>query len=233
MEWVETLGKNKEIDPVEYGRQNFDHTLKAFNESLYAVLVDKTEGEARQRVKAAQNGKGLSAFKRVFEWFTITSGLGIAERRSKIMIPEQAKKPEEVVGLIEAWEKEMRELNELDPEGAGLPDLYKKTALKCILTAEAKEYFDTREEEYETYEDFKNSVMNWAMRRRMEYNRDHVPMDIGAVGSGCNQNDWTQGTWSPMGSSWEAEQGCIEYQGELDAMSKGKARGGGAQYWKA
>ena len=150
LKWVEELGKGKKVEEMEYNEKKFPIHYTAMKESVYAVQVDKTEGEARQRVKAAENGNGLEAYKRVFDWFTFTSGLGIAERRSKIMIPDQAKKPEEVVGLIEAWEREVRELGELDPLGMELPDNYKKTALKCILTTEARDYFDAREEEFDT-----------------------------------------------------------------------------------
>ena len=108
------------------------------------------------------------------------------------MLPTRATKPEEIVGKIETWERDLRELREIDPDSAELPDAYKKTAFKCMLTQDALEYFSTREEEYKTFEELRRAVMSWAMRKRMEFNQEHSPMDIGEVvcGSHCESHWW-------------------------------------------
>ncbi len=71
------------------------------------------------------------------------------------MMPDRAAKDEEIVGKIEAWDRELRELGEIDSEEFKLPDGYKRTALKCILTHEAMRHFSTREEEYFNYEELR------------------------------------------------------------------------------
>ena len=43
------------------------------NESLFSVLMEKTEGEERDRVKEVPAGDGLEAYRRVHHWFTMTT----------------------------------------------------------------------------------------------------------------------------------------------------------------
>ena len=110
------------------------------------------------------------------------------ERRYKVMLPGRAGKSEEIVGNIESWERDIRELKEIDPDSGELPDAYKKTAIICMLTQDALEYFSTREEEYKLFEEFRSSVMSWAMRKRMEFNQENVPMDIGELGQSQSED---------------------------------------------
>ncbi len=177
------------------------------------------------RFKAVQDGEGLEAYRLIHTWFTMTTGLGLAERRMKIMMPERALKDEEIVGKIESCYRELRELSEIDSDELKLPDGYKRTALKCILTAEAMRHFSTREEEYSTYGGFRGAIMAWAMRRRLEVNRETHAMDIGQAtggGHGCTHSHQETQLWEPMEYQyWE--------QGGIDAMGKGKAMGKGGK----
>ena len=96
LEWVETL-RDKEVTQQDYEEKGHSEQFDKFNEENFAVLIDKTEGEARLRIKSAQSGQGLEAYRRLHQWFTMTSGLGLAERRHKIMLPTRASKSEEML----------------------------------------------------------------------------------------------------------------------------------------
>ena len=61
--------------------------LKVLNESLFAVLMDKTESEAYFRVKSVEPGNGIEAFVKIFKWFMGTSGMGLQEKARQIMAP--------------------------------------------------------------------------------------------------------------------------------------------------
>ena len=79
----------------------------------------------------------------------MTSGLGITERYTRVMRPPQSKRDEDVMGNLENWERECRELNELDERGADMSDKMKMTAMKCILPANSKlrDFIEEREDE--------------------------------------------------------------------------------------
>ena len=92
-------------------------TYETFKRELNSILIDKTEGEARGKIKSVEDPRdGINAFRVLDEWFTRVSGLGLAEKRAKIMTPESANKEDQVVQKIEAWEREIRELKEIDEE---------------------------------------------------------------------------------------------------------------------
>ena len=77
--------------------------------------------------------------------------------------------------------------------------------------------------------------MSWAIRKRMEYNRDHSPADLGQVKHSTehehySEQDWARHEWE----MWESA-GCddIQPEGNIDAMGKGKAMGKGGTMGKA
>jgi len=91
-------------------------TYDQFKTDLYTVLVEKTTGEARERVKTIETehaigdqSDGILAYSRVHRWFCQTSGLAVAERRSRVMMPEtcglKAKKDEDLIRVIDVEER--------------------------------------------------------------------------------------------------------------------------------
>ena len=50
------------------------------SESLYHVLVEKTEGEAALRVMSGAPGNGVTAYMKVYLWFAGTTGLALQEK---------------------------------------------------------------------------------------------------------------------------------------------------------
>ena len=74
---------SKESWPI---RESYDYDR--FNEELYSLLVNKTEGEARSKVMKAEEGQGLEAYRMVNHWFTVTSGQSLVVKRMPIMNPK-------------------------------------------------------------------------------------------------------------------------------------------------
>ena len=58
LNWVEKQPRNKEITEANYESSECTTPYGEISESLYAVLIDKTEGEARQRVNAGKQATG-------------------------------------------------------------------------------------------------------------------------------------------------------------------------------
>ena len=89
-------------------------SFKALNEDLFAVLLDRTEGEMRRRVinqgtRAAagqRNYGGVKAYLAVYLWCMDTTGFQMSERGAYIMVPMQATGEEDVADAVEAWERE-------------------------------------------------------------------------------------------------------------------------------
>ena len=120
-------------------------TYEKFKRELNSILIDKTEGEARGKIKSVEDPRdGINAFRVLDEWFTRVSGLGLAEKRAKIMTPEAATKEDQVVQKIEAWEREIRELKEIDEEEF-ISEKMKITGIQQILTGSMKESVGRKE----------------------------------------------------------------------------------------
>ena len=114
---------SQEISEIDMSLQHFDISYEQVKMELMSILIDKTSGEARGKVKAVKDVRdGINAYRLMHEWFTKCSGLGLAERRMRVMKPNTAQNETQVIACIEAWEREVRELKEiigkdpLDPE---------------------------------------------------------------------------------------------------------------------
>ncbi len=157
------------------------------NRQLNIILIDKTTGEARKRVLAAEvnmgRGMGLIAYWNLHDWFKSMSGIGLADMRHRVMVPTRVDNEAELTGAIDKWKWECGELERLDPACGTLPEKYRITALKCILPERLRDYIDEREDELRTYEAIEGKVIQWAMRKRRDVNSASgpVPMDCGMV----------------------------------------------------
>ena len=90
--------------------------LKELNRDLWAVLQDKAEGEALEKINAVKDGEGLWAYIYMHNWFHKTTDLGMTNRRIEIMKPERCKAEWEVAGAVERWEEKYRRIKEEDGE---------------------------------------------------------------------------------------------------------------------
>ena len=68
----------EEIESVE-GAGEVD-LGKTSSESIFYVLVEKTDGDAALRVNSGEPGEGLEAYMRVYLWFAGTTGLALTEK---------------------------------------------------------------------------------------------------------------------------------------------------------
>ena len=53
-----------------------EEVAAAFDRKLWAVLIDKCEGESVHKVNSAEQGEGMWAYIRVHQWFNTTTELG-------------------------------------------------------------------------------------------------------------------------------------------------------------
>ena len=98
-DWVNKLSDPPDHDGV---------SMKTLNEDMYSVLMDKTEGEAWQRVKTVRSGRGLEAFVKVYKWFMGTSGQGLSERARAIMSPAPPKNEGDIAEAVDKWLEGLR-----------------------------------------------------------------------------------------------------------------------------
>ena len=75
---------------------------------MWSILVDKIEGEARSVMLSVNKGEGVKAWAKIWRWFTRTSGLGMSERRERIMRPDPPKKEQELVVALEKWKRDLK-----------------------------------------------------------------------------------------------------------------------------
>ena len=59
----------------------------------------------------------------------------------------------------------------LDRITQDLPDVWKMTALTCLLTGMIKEHIELRAAQFKGYDDLRSEVMKYATQKRLEKNR--------------------------------------------------------------
>ena len=76
-EWQQCWDKTKvNLGPKINDQIQFDK----FNEFLYYILTEKTEGDAAVRVKSVEPGQGFEAYHRVYLWFSSTFDMALNKR---------------------------------------------------------------------------------------------------------------------------------------------------------
>ena len=81
------------IEQLALGREtSTSDEWEEWQQGMWSILVDKTGGEARSVLLSVDKGERIKAWAKIWRWFTRTSGLGISERRERIMRPEPPKK---------------------------------------------------------------------------------------------------------------------------------------------
>ena len=77
---------------------------------LFCLLVDKTSGEAANKVSSSHAESGFEAYQAVHRWFKQTSTLAVTERVKVLMHPAAAKSESEVLIKLEQWRRDMKDL---------------------------------------------------------------------------------------------------------------------------
>jgi hypothetical protein len=224
MNWIE---KNKKLDlkTSDFDGEGFDYhyTWESFGSELMQVLIDKTEGEARGKVKSIRNqNDGINAYRVIHQWFTSITGQGVAEKRSRVMITKEAANDQKVVEAIEKWEKEQRELEEIEGEEP-LKDRQKITGIINIIPEPFKTTI--KRKDWDDYDHVRRFIMKWAMRVREEHNEKSMDVDgVLKVSEGPEpeQNqDW----------EWDVSEGWGDQNwpaGDIHAMGYNKGKGKGS-----
>ena len=70
------------------------------DESIYGLLVDKTESEAALRVNSGEPGHGMDAYMRLYVWFSGTTGLALTEMTRALMHPSSPKYDHEIADAL-------------------------------------------------------------------------------------------------------------------------------------
>jgi hypothetical protein len=156
---------------------------------LYCVLVDKTTGEAANRVHMNSSEEGFGAYQGMHRWFKQSSNLATTERVRALMHPDTAKREDEVMVRIEKWKRDMEDLEREYPDKRySMSDSMKKVALTMILTGEIKHWLDMEEDDWEsdriTYEALFTKIHTRAHRKRVQSIRDTggpKRMDLGVM----------------------------------------------------
>ena len=66
---------------------------------LYSALIDKTDGEARSLIRS-ESRDGMFGYMKLNLYFTEVSGLGIGERRAKVLKPTKVKREEDIFQAV-------------------------------------------------------------------------------------------------------------------------------------
>ncbi len=77
--------------------------FNTFNNDLHYILVEKTEDETSRRVQEVDSGDRMSAYQRLYLWFSSVSGQALNDRARKVMSPNSPNKPEDVAEAVGKW----------------------------------------------------------------------------------------------------------------------------------
>ena len=212
------------------------------SESLYYVLVEKTEGDAALRVNSGEPGQGMQAYMRVYLWFAGTTGLALTEKTRVLMHPTPVKHESEIADALERWSEQERTLRAHGDEYK-LNAAFKVTALRVLMTCK-REQFEFFERESRTkfndkitddmFNDLLARVREYAQQRRLEDIMKKAkgdPMDIGQL-HGLHQDYDAQyhGGRQPINEAHHYDAYSENY---VDALGKGKGKFGKGTYGKA
>ena len=77
--------------------------LFKFDKDLWYALEEKTEGEARQKIRTLQRKGGINAYCIIFKWYSTVTGAGIMSQTQKIMKPEKPQEENQVYRTLDEW----------------------------------------------------------------------------------------------------------------------------------
>ena len=255
--WLETLKENEVEQEIELGvsgmgrieaikemwKQKTDkgevieQDIEEINRDIWAILVDKSGGEAWNKVNNAGEGEGAWAYIKLHQWFSKTTQQGRVINRVKIMQPETPKHDWEVASAVEKWEERCRQMKEEQGEEE-LPESYKMAAMRQLLVGDIKRHIELKEDELSTYAEMRTCVMKWAVLKRIEKERKPDPMQLDAVDEPKGNSEEErekerlaslQGSWnSSYGYGPDGQWGDDWSQGEANYVGKrGKGKGKG------
>ena len=118
-----------------------EEEIGEFARELCTVLLEKSEGEAFDKLRPVPEREGVLGYGKLYQWFTEVSGLGLAEQTRKLIHPDPPKREEGLSEYIENWCERIRRL-EAHGESYKLAPIFKITAPKQMLVGKAKGHFE-------------------------------------------------------------------------------------------
>ena len=97
LEWIKEIYKRNTV--AKYSGIS-DEAFEGMNRDLWAVLIEKCENEAMQKVSSTLHGEGMKAYVRLHQWFNKTTELGKTNRIIDIMRPDACKHDYEIANAI-------------------------------------------------------------------------------------------------------------------------------------
>ena len=104
VKWIADRMPTSEISPNYYEYKRWmedpwkdpisDKSWNELDEGMWGILMDKLEDEARGILLSVPDGEGLAAWAKLWRWYTKTSGLGMQQKRERIMKPKPPQKEE-------------------------------------------------------------------------------------------------------------------------------------------
>ena len=92
---------------VDDNKGDYDFTMlnmKQLEEDLWYILTDKLEGqEPRGKVKGLREGDGLTAYQKIYKWYSAVTGVTLSGKMNFAMNPEKPKKITDVATTLEQW----------------------------------------------------------------------------------------------------------------------------------
>jgi hypothetical protein len=119
-------------------RQAIGADVSQLNEDIFAVLMDKTTGEAYLRVKSVESGERIDAFVKIYKWFMGTSGMGLQDKARQIMAPIPPKSEGDIADSVEKYLEGLRIIS--GHKGYEMSYRLRVTALKMLIVGRARDH---------------------------------------------------------------------------------------------
>ena len=203
MDWMEDPKKMRRMDltvekiEAEFTEWGFDEGVSKeewdlMEANLDAIIQAKSELKSQAGILWKRASNGILAWIWINAWYMETTGMGISQRRGRVMCPTKSKSDDEVMYDVEKWRDEMKELVALGQEDLGAG--FKITALKMIATDRILKELETEErrgireqkDHEEIWEDLYAMAMNiskedWLGKKDVPVKKSGNAMDVGLI----------------------------------------------------
>ncbi len=208
--------------------------LRKLQNDLWYMLMEKTDGEARAKVKTISNECGITGYTKMYQWYSALTGLNVTQKTKAVMSPERPKRPADVAAAIDIWKERVDQLERYGTEYK-LSVNYKLTALKEIMH-HREDWFEEKWEE--TDDDTGNKFLDtrfaellimceaWARRKKVEQDTGKMA-SIDEVNQSRN-DPWWSSSWDPWETQPDKEMEWGDSEDHsIDAVGKGKGKSKG------
>ena len=219
--------------------------LKRFDDQLYTVLADKTDGEALHITQNSHSKSGSEVWRRLSKRFDPQTDSRKRTLMSKILNPGQVTL-KDLSDHIETWEKDLIVFEQRS--GEDISDTIKIGILQELCPEALKEHLMLNASRFNTYDTVRLEIMNYLETKFASKQDSHkaTPMDVGNLSQcpHCSQKKpkhtaakcWSNpanvtnqsqgGGWSNGKGSWSAG-GKSSGKGSKGKGKSGKGKGKG------